>query len=44
MIDLFTDAPIPFRRQNDGSHPDKHSIAADIAPGVSGILAHVVFD
>jgi NAD(P)H dehydrogenase (quinone) len=37
---LFTDAPIPFRFQNDGDYPDRHQLAADVAPGLSGILAH----
>ncbi|AXC12309.1 NAD(P)H oxidoreductase YRKL [Acidisarcina polymorpha] len=38
---LFTDIPITFRRQNDGDYPDRHQLAAHVAPGVAGILAHV---
>jgi NAD(P)H dehydrogenase (quinone) len=38
---LFTDAPIPYRRQNAGDYPDRHSLAPDAAPGVTGILAHI---
>jgi NAD(P)H dehydrogenase (quinone) len=38
---LFTDAPIPFRFQNNGDYPDRHQLAKDVAPGLSGILAHL---
>lgn len=38
---LFTDAPIPFRAQNKGDYPDKHQLAADVAPGRTGIAAHL---
>lgn len=38
---LFSDAVIPFRLQNGGDYPDRHKLAADVAPGQSGILAHV---
>lgn len=41
LIRLFLDNPIPFRRQNDGDYPDKHMLAPHIAPGVSGISAHI---
>jgi NAD(P)H dehydrogenase (quinone) len=37
---LFTDAPIPFRAQNSGDYQDKHQLAAEIAPGRTGIVAH----
>lgn len=37
---LFTDAPIPFRRQNNGDYPDKHQLAVAVAPGRTGIVAH----
>lgn len=38
---LFTDAPIPFRSQNGGDYPDRHVLAARVAPGRSGLLAHI---
>lgn len=38
---LFTDTPIPFRSQNKGDYPDHHQLAADVAPDLKGILAHV---
>jgi NAD(P)H dehydrogenase (quinone) len=38
---LFTDPPIPFRLQNNGDYPDRHQLAADVAPELSGILAHL---
>ena len=38
---VFTDVPIPFRVQNNGDYPDKHQLAAEVAPGRSGIVAHV---
>ncbi len=38
---LFDDAPIPFRRQNGGDYPDGHVLADDVAPGRSGLSAHV---
>jgi len=38
---LFTDPPIPFRRQNTDDYPDRHQLAMDIAPSQSGIVAHV---
>lgn len=39
---LFADAPIPFRPQNGGDYPDGHVLADHVAPGLTGILAHVV--
>jgi NAD(P)H dehydrogenase (quinone) len=38
---LFLDAPIPYRRQNDGDYPDGHELSTEVAPGVSGIVAHI---
>ena len=38
---LFTDAPIPFRRQNTSDYPDRHTLAPEVAPGVTGIPAHI---
>lgn len=37
---LFTDAPIPFRSQNGGDFPDRHTMAEDVAPGRTGLAAH----
>lgn len=41
LMGLFTDTPTPFRRQNGGDYPDKHTLAANVAPGVSGLAAHL---
>ncbi len=41
LAGLFTDAPIPFRAQNGGDFPDRHTMADDVAPGQTGIVAHV---
>jgi NAD(P)H dehydrogenase (quinone) len=38
---LFIDAPIPFRRQNGGDYPDGHVLADRLAPGRTGIRAHI---
>ncbi|PLR39608.1 flavodoxin family protein [Chimaeribacter californicus] len=38
---LFDDAPIPFRLQNEGSYPDHHALADHIAPGQTGLAAHI---
>ena len=38
---LFDEAPIPFRPQNGGDYPDGHVLAAHVAPGQSGLVAHV---
>jgi len=38
---LFDDVPIAFRPQNGGDYPDGHVLAADIAVGQSGLVAHV---
>lgn len=37
---LFTDAPIPFRSQNGGDFPDRHTMADDVAPRKTGLVAH----
>jgi NAD(P)H dehydrogenase (quinone) len=44
MVRLFVDDPIPFRRQNGGDYPDRHSLAPDIAVGITGIPVHIVSD
>jgi NAD(P)H dehydrogenase (quinone) len=41
LVTLFSDDPIPFRRQNGGDYPDKHTLAPGIAPGLCGLPAHV---
>jgi NAD(P)H dehydrogenase (quinone) len=38
---LFSDEPIPFRYQNGGDYPDKHTLAWHIDAGMSGISAHL---
>jgi NAD(P)H dehydrogenase (quinone) len=37
---LFTDAPIPFRAQNGGDFPDRHTMADNVAQGMTGLAAH----
>ncbi len=37
---LFEEQPIRFRAQNGGDYPDHHTLADDVAPGVSGLPAH----
>jgi NAD(P)H dehydrogenase (quinone) len=44
IVRLFIDDPIPFRRQNDGDYPDRHTLASDIAVGLTGIPAHIASD
>lgn len=44
LVRLFLDDPIPFRRQNDGDYPDKHTLAPHISPGVTGISAHIAMN
>jgi NAD(P)H dehydrogenase (quinone) len=41
LTQLFEEAPIPFRRQNDGDYPDGHVLADHVAAGQSGLLAHI---
>jgi NAD(P)H dehydrogenase (quinone) len=38
---LFEEAPIAFRRQNGGDYPDGHVLGSDVAPGQSGLVAHI---
>ncbi|KAF1053798.1 MAG: Glutathione-regulated potassium-efflux system ancillary protein KefF [Stenotrophomonas maltophilia] len=38
---LFLDAPIAFRAQNGGDYPDRHVLAEHIAPGQTGLQAHI---
>lgn len=38
---LFQEDPIRYRRQNDGDFPDRHVMADDVAPGKTGIAAHI---
>lgn len=39
---LFIETPIAFRPQNGGAYPDRHQLADDVAPGLTGLDAHVV--
>jgi NAD(P)H dehydrogenase (quinone) len=41
LTGLFSDTPIPFRSQNGGDFPDRHTMADHVAPGQSGLVAHV---
>src|SRR3569833_37509 len=41
LTHLFEAAPIAFRRQNDGDYPDGHVLADHVAPGQSGLVAHI---
>lgn len=41
LAGLFEDAPIPFRMQNGGDYPDGHVLADHVAPGRTGLPAHV---
>lgn len=41
LAGLFTDTPIPFRTQNGGDYPDRHTMADHVAPGQTGIAAHI---
>ena len=41
LAGLFTDTPIPFRSQNGGDFPDRHTMADHVAPGQTGLVAHV---
>jgi NAD(P)H dehydrogenase (quinone) len=44
MVRLFTDDPIPFRRQNGGDYPDRHTLGPHVAAGITGIPAHIASD
>jgi len=39
---LFTDAPIPFRRQNGGHYDTQQVLRPDLGRGASGTLIHLV--
>lgn len=41
LLGLFADQPIAFRAQNGGDYPDRHVLADRIAPGQTGLMAHV---
>jgi len=41
MRTLFTDASIPYRPQTGGDYPDRHVLANDVAPGVTGLRVHL---
>jgi NAD(P)H dehydrogenase (quinone) len=41
LLGLFEDAPIPFRPQNDGDYTDLYELKPHVAPGRTGITAHV---
>ena len=38
---LFNDAPIPFRAQNGGDYTDRYELKSHVAPGQTGITAHI---
>ena len=38
---LFETDPIAYRRQNDGDYPNGHELSPEVAPGISGIQAHM---
>lgn len=38
---LFDDPPIAFRAQNGGDYPDRHGLAEHLAPGLTGLAAHI---
>jgi len=41
LLGVFDEAPIPFRPQNGGDYPDHHVLADHVAPGLSGLAAHL---
>jgi NAD(P)H dehydrogenase (quinone) len=41
MQSLFSQAPIPYRAQNGGDYPDRHALAEQVAPGITGLRAHI---
>jgi len=41
MRGLFDDAPLPYRPQNGGDYPDRHALAENVSPGVTGLRAHL---
>lgn len=38
---LFDETPIPFRAQNGGDYLDGHELRSDVAPGMTGLDAHL---
>lgn len=38
---LFEDEPIAFRTQNGGDYPGRHVLAEQVAPGRTGLTAHI---
>jgi NAD(P)H dehydrogenase (quinone) len=38
---LFADAPVPFRSQNGGDYPDRHTLGDGVAPNQTGLSVHV---
>jgi NAD(P)H dehydrogenase (quinone) len=38
---LFEDEPIAFRAQSGGDYPDRHVLADHVAPGQTGLTAHI---
>lgn len=38
---LFDEAPLAFRPQNGGDYPDGHTLADGVAPGLTGLTAHL---
>ncbi|MBG0807984.1 NAD(P)H-dependent oxidoreductase [Methylosinus sp. H3A] len=44
LAGLFTDAPIPFRLQNGGDFPDRHTMSDHVALGKTGLAAHLADD
>ncbi|WP_244613500.1 hypothetical protein [Methylosinus sp. Ce-a6] len=44
MAGLFTEAPNPFRSQNGGDFPDRHTMADHVALGKTGLAAHLADD
>lgn len=41
LTGLFNDQPIAFRSQNGGDFPDRHTMADHVAPGRTGLVAHI---
>lgn len=42
LAGLFTDAPVPFRRQNDGDYPDRHVLSENILTNQRGLTVHTI--
>lgn len=41
LLHLFEEKPIAYRAQNNGDYPDRHILADSVAPGMTGIKAHI---